>query len=204
MMAPTWALWRSSQELVFPARSFDTTRAAPLGGAQPNEARNLSNNKILSYAKAARSGTFSKPVDFAAMIFPTKEQFPSMHHWVDWGSGSSEAFIYLGLWPWALGLLGLCMGTDELKKMWLFVMSAFFLLMLGPSGGLHLIIFDIFPLFRLVRHTHIYACFFEFSFLYFYVLGLNCAFDSLGVSSRDNRSQWRETLASPSEVVEAP
>ena len=164
MMAPVWALWRSSSDLTFPARTI-----AAVG--EPTRA-------VLDYATLTKTGAFSRPMDFAAMLWPSRGDLPAAQ-WADWGGTSSEAFLYLGLWPWALGLLGLCVGSHELKRVWAFTTGAFFLLMLGPAGGLRLILFYIFPVFRIVRHTHIYACFFEFGFLYFYVLGLNRALDDL-------------------------
>ena len=163
MMAPAWALWRSSHDLVFPARMLDAAKEPA--------------SKILDYATVARTGTFSRPMDFAAMLWPSRGGLPAAR-WAGWGGTFSEAFIYLGLGPWALGLLGLCLGSHELKWVWAFTTAAFFLLMLGPAGGLRLVLFYIFPVFKIMRHTHLYACFFEFGFLYFYVLGLNRALDA--------------------------
>ena len=84
--------------------------------------------------------------------------------------------MYLGLLPWAIAMLGLVAGRHDMKKLWLLILLCSGLLMLGPHGGLHRLLYYTYPPMWLVRHTHAFVLFFIFALLYFYVLGLNHLF----------------------------
>ncbi len=87
--------------------------------------------------------------------------------------------MYIGFLPWAIALLGLVAGRHDLKRLWLFILLSFGLLMLGPPGGLHRLLYYTYPPMWFVRHTHTFVLFFMFAFLYFYILGLNHIFSTL-------------------------
>ena len=52
--------------------------------------------------------------------------------------------------------------------------------MLGPPGGLHRLLYYIYPPIWFVRHTHTFVLFFMFALLYFYIIGLNHIFSAWG------------------------
>jgi hypothetical protein len=74
------------------------------------------------------------------------------------------------------------MGKHELKQTWLVIAVGYGLLMLGPAGGLHRILYYVYPPLWFTRHTHGFVFFFMFAFLYFYVLGFNHIFGSWNTS----------------------
>jgi len=74
--------------------------------------------------------------------------------------------------------LGLVAGRHDLKRLWLLILISFGLLMIGPPGGLHRLLYYAYPPMWFLRHTHALVLFFIFAFLYFYVLGLNHIFQT--------------------------
>ncbi len=102
--------------------------------------------------------------------------------------------MYIGLLPWAIALLGFVVGRHELKSIWLFVGSGFGLLMLGPAGGLHRILYYVYPPLWFTRHTHGFVFFFLFGVLYFYVLGFNHIFASWNTSLFPSDSNRKEGI----------
>lgn len=162
MAAPSAAILAESDSFLYPARASSVSGGSGVG--------------VRDYSFVLRSGTFSRPWDFLQALSPGgTPRFAFYHYWGD----PSEAFIYLGLIAWVLGLVGMFLGRDGLKEAWLVVCLGFFLLMLGPLGGLHRILFEIYPPLWFVRHTHCFVQLFEFSFLYFSVLGANRIFKAL-------------------------
>ena len=86
--------------------------------------------------------------------------------------------MYIGFLPWVIAILGLVAGKHEMKMVWLLIIAGFGLLMLGPAGGLHKLLYYIYPPVWFVRHTHTFVLFFIFALLYFYVLGFNRIFST--------------------------
>lgn len=86
--------------------------------------------------------------------------------------------MYLGLLPWAVALLGLVAGRHDMKKVWLLIFLCFGLLMIGPAGKLHRLLYYIYPPMWFVRHTHTFVLFFLFALIYFYILGFNHIFNT--------------------------
>ncbi len=89
-----------------------------------------------------------------------------------WGK-ASEAYIYIGILPWFIALIGMIAGRDGMKRVWLLILIGTGLLMLGPPGGLHRFMYFLYPPLWFMRHTHTLVLFFIFALLYFYILGLN-------------------------------
>lgn len=175
MMAPNAALLRERGEYVYPARMLDAAskNARALGGPQQYEGAPSTAAEPLDtdYAFVEHTGTFASGWEFLQMISPGG---PLGMGWPVWGR-PSEAFIYLGLWPWALGIFGMFFAQEELKKVWAANLVGFALLMMGPAGALHRVLFRLYPPLWFLRHTHALVLFFEFSFLYFYVIGFDHA-----------------------------
>ena len=120
----------------------------------------------MSYNLIAFTGTFSSIWDFIQIIAPDGNKHIRWPGREGWGR-PSEAYIYIGLLPWAIALLGLIAGRHDLKRVWLLILVCFALIMLGPPGGLHRLLYYIYPPMWFVRHTHTFVLFFTFALLYF-------------------------------------
>ncbi|TAN60542.1 hypothetical protein EPN18_08335, partial [bacterium] len=180
MAAPNIVLMLEKNDYIFPARMLDPAGETdgPLqheGGPELKRVAGIN----MPYHFIKHTGTFSTVSDFIQMISPDGNEHIRWPDMKGWGR-SSEAYIYLGLLVWCVGILGLLAGEHELKRVWALLLLLFGLLMLGPPGGLHWLLYHVYPPMWFVRHTHAFVLFFVFSFLYFYVLGLNRIFSSWG------------------------
>lgn len=187
MCLPNLVLMLENDKYVYPARTLPpdiyATKIPPLtGGTIQYESDVIEPFTIKPpYKFIVFTGTFSQIWDFIQMISPEGNdavRWPGRNRW----GIPSEAYIYLGLLPWAVGILGLVAGRHDFKKIWLLITFSFGLLMMGPAGGLHRLLYNIYPPLWFVRHTHAFVLFFSFSFLYFYVLGFNHIFSTWGKS----------------------
>ena len=184
MAAPNIALMLEEDKYVFPTRMIDASYKGltPQGAPQLYEGEGGTSLTQVSamdmpYGLIAFSGTFSNIWDFIQMISPDGNRHIKWPGWNKWGT-ASEAYMYLGLLPWAIAMLGLVAGRHDMKKLWLLILLCSGLLMLGPPGGLHRLLYYTYPPMWLVRHTHAFVLFFIFALLYFYVLGLNHLFST--------------------------
>jgi hypothetical protein len=187
MAMPSIVLLLEKNKYVFPARMLDASYVfqMPQGGPQQYEGDlNVSDpdtSIIMPYDVIAFTGTFSTIWDFIQVIAPgaNKHILWDKREW--WGN-PSEAYMYIGLLPWIIAILGMVAGKHDLKKIWLLLLAGFGLLMLGPPGGLHKLMYYIFPPMWFVRHTHSFVLIFLFALLYFYILGFNHIFSKWGRS----------------------
>jgi hypothetical protein len=177
MMLPNMIVMLEKDKYVFPARMTEPgfESQVPLGKPQQYEGSSLPKDPgiVMPYSLITHTGSFSSIWDFIQIIYPDRNGYisgPSNKE--AWGT-PSEAYMYVGLLPWAIALLGFVVGRHELKPLWLLLATAFGLLMLGPAGGLHKILYYVYPPMWFTRHTHGFVLFFLFAFLYFYVLGFN-------------------------------
>lgn len=180
MAAPNAALMLEKDKYVFPARMIDPASGTngPLqheGGPELTKVPGIN----MPYDFIKHTGTFSTMSDFVQMISPDGNESLRWPGMAGWGR-PSEAYIYLGLIAWAVGLVGIFAGEHDLKRVWGALLLLSGLLMLGPAGGLHRILYYSYPPTWFVRHTHAFVLFFEFAFLYFYVIGLNRLFSAWG------------------------
>lgn len=201
MAMPNIAIMLEKDKYIFPARIIDFTSyegEVPQGGPVQYEAGHSlvpSHGIIMPYKVITFTGTFSSIWDLIQIISPDGNKHIKWPGRNLWGK-PSEAFMYLGLLPWAIAILGIVAGRHDLKRVWLLIFIAFGLLMLGPSGGLHRLLYYIYPPMLFVRHTHAFVLFFVFAFLYFYILGFNHFFSTWGGQIfLSNRSKG--ILASP-------
>jgi hypothetical protein len=185
-MLPNIIVMLEKDRYVFPARMIEPgyEERQPQGQPQQSEGSSLPENHgiLMPYRLIIHTGTFSSIWDFIQIVYPERNRFisgPSAKS--AWGA-PSEAYLYVGLLPWAIALLGFVAGRHELKSTWLLIASGFGLLMLGPAGGLHRILYYLYPPLWFTRHTHGFVLFFLFAFLYFYVLGFNHIFSSWNTS----------------------
>lgn len=186
MMVPNVVLMIEKGDYLYPARMVDLSDESlvPMGGPDQYEGRGTGAETgegiIMPYKFIAYTGTFSTIWDFIQAIAPDGNEHVPWSGRRAWGK-PSEAYIYLGFLPWAVALLGIVMGRHDLKRVWAFTTVAFALLMLGPAGGLHQVLYFVFPPLWFVRHTHIFVPFFLFGMLYFYVLGLDFLVEACAV-----------------------
>jgi hypothetical protein len=184
MAAPNIILLLENDKYVFPARMIDFSYEgmAPEGGPLQYEVGSsyaIAHGINMSYNLIAFTGTFSTIWDFIQIIAPDGNNHIRWPGREGWGR-PSEAYMYIGLLPWAIAILGLIAGRHDLKRVWLLILVCFVLIMLGPPGGLHRLLYYIYPPIWFVRHTHAFVSFFMFAILYFYIIGLNHIFSAWG------------------------
>jgi hypothetical protein len=192
---PNLSLLAGSTRMVLPLRMAPPL-SEPHGGpvlyepaAESKEVRGVA----MPYSLVYKTGTFSSVWDFIQLMAPFATDLGlSRNPMRTWGQ-PSEAFMYIGLVPYCLALLGLLVGAHALKRIWVVVAIAFGLLMLGPEAGLHPILFWLFPPIRFIRHTHALALFFTLAVLYFFVLGLDRLLDGWR-GEEDARQRGRPPL----------
>jgi hypothetical protein len=176
MLLPSIVLLSDTSRFVFPPRVVDYPYedAPPNQGPPQHEPRGeirASRPMLFPYRLQLHMGTYSAPVDFVQLWAPFASEFarPSRPNW----GKPSEAFMYIGMMPLALALLGLVAGRDVLRRVWLFVLVSLGLLLLGPQGFLHGLLYWVFPPLWFARNMHSLVLFFVLGLLYFYVLGCN-------------------------------
>jgi hypothetical protein len=118
-------------------------------------------------------GVYSTLGDFTGLVNPV---FGTKGYFAGRG-GLSEAFLYIGLFPLALSLIGMIFGRHRLRVNFLIVTFFLAILMLGPRAYLFQALRMIFPPFRFVRHTFLFSSFFLFSLMFFVGQGMDCVID---------------------------
>jgi hypothetical protein len=176
MLLPSGVLLSETRLFIFPPRVVDypyEDKAPNQGPPQhePTEAIRSSRPLLFPYRLQFHVGTYSAPTDVVQMLAPFASEYarPSGHSW----GKPSEAFIYIGMLPLAVALLGLVAGRNSLKRVWTLVLVSAGLLILGPQAFLHALLYWVFPPLWFVRNMHTLVLFFVLALLYFYVLGCN-------------------------------
>jgi hypothetical protein len=177
MAMPNIVLMLEKDRYVFPGRMVDTSSKMLSPQGSPFQYETVTSSTMVSGIKMPYSlinftGTFSSIWDFIQIISPDGNRYIGWRSRIGWGN-PSEAYMYLGFLPWAIAILGLVAARHDLKRVWLLILISFGLLMLGPPGGLHRILYYIYPPMWFVRHTHAFVLSFTFALLYFYILGFN-------------------------------
>jgi len=189
MALPDLALFLSRDRYVFPPRMASAAHEGRSPAGRPltyesDGSTGPGNSLVLPYRYVRNTGTFSTVWDFIQVVSPDGNSHARGPGRREWG-GPSEAFIYVGLIPFAVILLGLVRGLHDLKAVWMLTGAGFGLLMLGPDGGLHRILYPLYPPLWVLRHTHALVLFLVFAGLYFYVLGANYLCDRLAHAPTD-------------------
>lgn len=84
---------------------------------------------------------------------------------------ASEAFLYIGLIPLFLAIVGLLYSRHRYRTGFMFALGVAVLLMLGTKFGVLKLFYYIFPFFSILRNTHTFVMFFIFCLLYFTCIG---------------------------------
>ena len=174
MLAPSVVLLGEADRFVFPPRviDYDYEGRAPNQGPSQFEPRGevkWSRPLLYPYALQAHVGSFAAPDDYIQMLAPFANEYarPAGRPW----GKPSEAFVYIGLLPLALALLGAVAGRHPLRRIGLFVLVVMGLLALGPPAFVHAALYWVFPPLWLARNTHALVLFLVLPLLYFLVLG---------------------------------
>jgi hypothetical protein len=195
MCLPNVALMQEKKEFVFPARMLDEPYEGekPEGGPkqhEPGPTAIADDSIIMPYGLVAFSGSFSNAIDFLQIAEPYGNRFVNSDK-KEWGD-ASEAFIYLGMLSYIGALVGLFHGRHPLKRVWITAGLGMGLLMLGPVGGIHVVLFHLYPPLWFVRHTHAMVSFFDLVVLFFFVLGCNTLMYLLsGIDPTQRLERWR-------------
>ncbi|HSL47960.1 MAG TPA: YfhO family protein [Candidatus Deferrimicrobiaceae bacterium] len=176
MALPSVVLLSENRQFIFPPRVVDYAyedRGPNQGPPQHEPTGEIRSRRplLFPYRLQFHVGTYSAPDDFVQMFAPFASEFarPAGHSW----GKPSEAFIYVGMLPLAVALLGLVAGRNSLKRVWLLILVSVGLLMLGPQAFVHALLYWGFPPLWFVRNMHTLVLFFVLALLYFYVLGCN-------------------------------
>ncbi len=174
MLAPSVVLLREAPRFIFPPRVVDYAyeNLPPQQGPTQYEPRGKirwERPLLFPYALQFHVGTFSAPDDFIQMLAPLGSEY-ARSDGQSWGK-PSEAFVYVGMLPFCVALLGLVAGRHRLRRMWITVLVTSGLLALGPQGFLHALLYWVFPPLWFLRNTHTLTPLFVLALLYFFVLG---------------------------------
>jgi hypothetical protein len=182
MFAPNLSLFLERDRFVFPVRTAE-------GEKNPNfpttawfedqDPKKKADGIFMDYSTLRNTGSRSTPWDFIQMIAPGNPNLaPAYGFHGTWGQ-ASEAANYLGLLVWALGLIGIFYGQHPLRRVGLTLLAGFGLLMLGSMGGLHRLLYYLYPPTRFARHTHTFVMYFGTVYLGFFALGLEYVLQQL-------------------------
>ena len=188
MAGPSLSFFMDRQDYFLSSRNVPIgwQTMEPMGGPlQTDEKPDIENGAalLIPYPILYLTGTFSKPVDFLGLIIPP----------VPYLDGAGEALKYMGFGTMLIALVGIFFGRHDLKAIWASFTIFFGLLLLGPYGGLHWLLYQFIPPLWLMRHTHSLNSFFLIGVLYFFLIGANFIIElkhsDLVVGIRNNISE---------------
>lgn len=144
---------------------------------------NVPDSLIMPYKMIYYSGTFAYVVDFAGLLVPPFRYLEGYN---------SDSIQFLGSLVLLGAVIGAVSGRHPLKQVWGIIGVSFGLLILGAYGGLHWLLYKIYPPLWFIRHTHLLVNFFLMAVLFFYVLGAEFILQRLGGSVRlaAAKSSW--------------
>lgn len=176
MLLPSVVLLTETGRFVFPPRIVDypyEDKAPNQGPPQYEPSGDVRSTRplLFPYRLQLHIGAYSAPNDFVQLWAPLGNEYASPAKRT-WGK-PSEAFMYIGMLPLAVALLGMVAGRSPLKRVWMLTLVVVGLLMLGPQAFLHALLYWVFPPLWFARNTHTLVLFFILALLYFYVLGCN-------------------------------
>jgi hypothetical protein len=115
----------------------------------------------MSYETIHKTGSFSQLQDFIGLLVPG----------LFFLRRTSEAGQYLGALVFLGALYGMVFAKHPLKRVWLVTGLGLGLLMFGPFGGLHGLLYHVFPPMWFLRHTEQLVPFFQLAILFFFTIG---------------------------------
>lgn len=169
----------SLKDSVFPARLSPMT--VDLIASVENErlSRGLMQQEGLraDSEKITKEGSSSRMWDYVQLLYPkgNSQINPTYDH--NFGE-PSEGYLYFGLLPLILGLIGISFFKDQEGWVWLNLFALSVLLSLGPHLKAYVLLLKIFPPLGFVRHTVCLVMFVAFYFFYFITVGGDWVYDN--------------------------
>jgi len=158
MMGPNLFLFFTQGRYVFPVRMIPSDYSpdkASIRSPMNHEGgpENIVTALKLPYAMADYSGTIAKTKDFMDPLIPDLAYFSGgFPHWT-WRV-YHDYHCYLGILAWGLCLMGLLYDPSKwFRRTWGFCLFGMTILMLGKGGGLHQILYHLYPPISMLRHT---------------------------------------------------
>ncbi len=178
-LAPNLALLQEEKNLVFPIRMVvpGTATNVSMQPVQYDEGPEAVVSPVkLTYSAIMSTGTISRVWDTLQSLYPDRALFQNASlPALDWRA-VKDGHFFLGLVVWCLAIFGFFFGRSPLKKVWLLYFALTALFILGPPGGVHPLLYWLYPPVRLFRHTQFCILASELALLYFFVLGCNRLF----------------------------
>lgn len=136
----------------------------------------------LHYDSIRTAGTHSSPADFLELLLPAavRGYFRGFFHYSPLFK-LSECFLYIGILPFVLVLAGIFLHSGEYRTNFVLMLVIVGLLMLGPIGGVHRLLYFMFYPLRFARHMHLFSGFFVFTLFYFVGRGADFFLDKLSL-----------------------
>ncbi len=177
MLGPNLYLFFTQNRYVFPVRMIPSDyspTATPVKGPMNNEGgpENVVTALKLPYAMAAYSGTtatvedFIRPLipDFAFVVEGKTDIRSRFYH---------DGSPYLGIVSWGLCLFGLLFDPRIwFRRIWGFCFLGVSLFMMGRGGGIHPLLYHLYPPVSMLRHTLMLMPIAVFPMLFLIVKGL--------------------------------
>lgn len=135
----------------------------------------------LTFASVEKAGTHSNFADFLELIFPVAVRGYFWGWFPMPGFALSECFLYIGMLPFLLSLVGIFSSRSRFQKNFLFVLIVTGLLMLGPKGIVYTLLYLLFYPLTFARHMHLFSGFFIFTLFYFVGQGLDITLDKFSL-----------------------
>lgn len=133
----------------------------------------------VEYASLVEGGSHSSPADFSELAFP----LAAKGYFFKWDI--SESFLYIGLIPFMLCFFGLFFSRGKYNINFIITLITIGLLMVGPKGAIHPLVYFLFYPFRFARHMHLFAGLFIFVLVYFLGQGTDFMIDNF--QKKDNK-----------------
>lgn len=137
---------------------------------------------------AARLPAYSLPADFLGLLVPYYFPCHFLHGLlVDITPlEMSESFLYIGLLPLLLSIVGLFFSRHRYKFGFIITTLIIALLMLGDKTPAYNLFIKYFPFFHVIRNMHSFGPFFLFCLFYFVCIGSDVVYENFFVSKREH------------------
>lgn len=160
---------------------IEQNKIAPIMRFDVNETT-VSKEVNLTYDFVKKTGTHSGFIDFSELVFPAAAlgYFKGLFHSSRWLK-SSECLLYIGIFPFLLAIISIFLSKGGYRINFLLTLILVGLLMLGPRGGIHPVLYFLFYPLRFARHMHLFSGYFIFTLFYFVGQGIDFILDKLSV-----------------------
>jgi len=155
MVAPNASLYFSQGDFVFPARMMSVERKdKPVRGPINREGgpENLIPAVQLPYSVLAYTGTVACLWDYLQALLP-EAAFRSKDGWDGTWRIYHDGHGYLGVLFWAIACAGIFLFRSAYRSVALFALGGLALFTLGPGGGIHRLLYAVYPPAQFMRHT---------------------------------------------------